>query len=219
MLFLNSENTKGTCEGGCKTSSPKKQNRGGGDKKNVYFQGFAARRLLFLKCFLGIRGSCTVELRGKSAQCASASFGQAAFFSKKLAVKDKNPFHKNAASGAFYGTHLFYHGKEARDWFAHQSERSIEEERRYRDACNEKVAAYFQAESATREDQTSEWAGASRLGGGEGDQSRFGRKGRFVGSCRRAVRITHQTAVCGFVCRAACVLCFANIAGRCFAYF
>ena len=96
-------------------------------------------------------------------------FLQTARFSKKLAVENKNPFPEGSISGAFYGTHLFYHGEEARDRFAHQPKRSIEEERRYRDARNEKVAAHFQAEPAAREDQTSERAGASRLGGGEGD--------------------------------------------------
>ena len=75
--------------------------------------------------------------------CIGVGFWQATRFSKKLAVKDKNPFHKNVASGAFYGTHLFYHGKEARDRFAHQPERSIEEERRYRNARDEEVAAHF----------------------------------------------------------------------------
>ena len=70
-------------------------------------------------------------------------FLQATRFSKKLAVKNKNPFRRDSISGAFYGTHLFYHGEEARNRFAHQSKRSIEEERRYRDARDEEVAAHF----------------------------------------------------------------------------
>ena len=53
---------------------------------------------------------------------------------------------------AFHGTHLFYHGEKARDRFAHQSKRSIEEERRYRDARDEEVAAHLQAEPAACED-------------------------------------------------------------------
>ena len=81
---------------------------------------------------------------------------------------------------AFYGTHLFYHGEKARDRFAHQSKRSVEEEWRYRDARNEKVAAHFQTEPAAREDQTSERAGASRLGRGKSHQGRFGGEGCFV---------------------------------------
>ena len=79
-------------------------------------------------------------------------FWQATRFSKKLAVKNKNPFRRGSISGAFYGTHLFYHRKKARDRFAHQSKRSIEEERRYRDARDEEVAAHLQAEPAACED-------------------------------------------------------------------
>ena len=79
-------------------------------------------------------------------------FLQATYCSKKLAVENKNPFRGSSISGVFYGTHLFYHGEEARDRFAHQSKRSIEEERRYRDARNEKVVAHLQAEPAACED-------------------------------------------------------------------
>ena len=70
-------------------------------------------------------------------------FWQATRFSKKLAVKNKNPFCGGGISGAFYGTHLFYYGEKARDRFAHQSKRSIEEERWYRDARDKEVAAHF----------------------------------------------------------------------------
>ena len=145
MLFLNSENTKGTYEGGCKTSFPKEQNRGGGARKMYVPKGLPFVTFAFLrKRFFAMKEFP----RGRDGQggrydVRRRRFLQATYCSKKLAVKNKNPFRRGSISGAFYGTHLFYHGEEARDRFAHQPERSIEEEWRYRNARNEKVAAHF----------------------------------------------------------------------------